>query len=488
MLDTTYRQYVAAIDAAAVDAEIDVLESMAAVYDKQARILMECDMEDLPEYASMFQEGEMQDAIDNANALAKDNESAGILGKSSEPLLVRIALIIPRLIKALFQRIKAFFKSNNSEQRKMEKALTEVKRASEQPVPTKGSASKNQTSSKGSASNKQTSAESAKSESEKESSYKGPVKIKRYRFKDLLLAGGGDLFWTGGDKASKLQRVEADLNDRVPKMIETITKTCEVCKVIADSGQDVTKAQLGKMSEVTENANDELTHFKITVTEPFQRLLRSHMDRHGYTDPFNGRSTYNDKSSEKGKKALAGEYLHAKHSIDPDNKYTGIDSGTSPWILQLPNDITTEKQQKIEANMHLDEITVEEAVKRLEQCAEINKIMVKLFEDLDKNRPDVFLRHRVDAIRHDARGNTRRQSNPFEQKAPKNIDLDDGAVRIAFGRANRFFDKATEICTSAREISVRLSKVFYREQKAIMDAINLYKNSAIGDPHATLSV
>ena len=103
MLDTTYRQYVAAIDAAAVDAEIDVLESMAAVYDKQARILMECDMEDLPEYASMFQEGEMQDAIDNANALAKDNESAGILGKSSEPLLVRIVLIIPRLIKALFR-------------------------------------------------------------------------------------------------------------------------------------------------------------------------------------------------------------------------------------------------------------------------------------------------------------------------------------------------------------------------------------------------
>lgn len=482
MLDTTYRQYVAAIDAAAVDAEIDVLESMAAVYDKQARILMECDMEDLPEYASMFQEGEMQDAIDNANALAKDNESAGILGKSSEPLLVRIALIIPRLIKALFQRIKAFFKSNNSEQRKMEKALTEVKRASEQTVPTQGSASK-----------KQTSAESTKSESDKESSYKGAVKIKHYRFKDLLLAGGGDFIWSGGDQLSKLQRVEAELNDRVPKMIETITKTCEICKVVADNGQDTTKAQLDKMSEVAEKANNELIHFKTVVTEPFQRLLRSHMDRHGYSELFNGRSTYNDKTSEKGKKALAGEYLPAKHStaaIHSRTYYTGIHSGTSPWILQLPNDINTEKRQKIEneVNSRWNQITVEEAVKRLEQYAEINKIMVKLFDDLDKNRPDVFLRHRVDAVRHDARGNTRQQNNPFETKAPKNIDLEDASVRIAFSRANRFFDKATDICTQAREISLRLSKVFYREQKGIMDAINLYKNSVIGDPHATLSV
>lgn len=482
MLDTTYRQYVDAIDAAAMDAEIDVLESMAAVYDKQARILMECDMEDLPEYASMFQEGEMQDAIDNANALAKDKESAGILGKSSEPLLVRIVLIIPRLIKALFQRIKAFFKSNNSEQRKMEKALTEVKRASEQPVPTQGSASK-----------KQTSAESAKSESDKESSYKGKVNIKHYRFKDLLLACGGDFIWSGGDQLSKLQRVEAELNDRVPKMIETITRTCEVCKVVADNGQDVTKEQLDKMCEATTEANGDLNHFKIIITEPFQRLLRSHMDRHGYSELFNGRSTYNDKTSEKGKKALAGEYLPAK----PNNKYahsgtyyTAIHSGTSPWILQLPNDIATEKRQKIEneANTRWNQMTVDEAVKRLEQYAEINKIMVKLFEDLDKNRPDVFLRHRVDAVRHDARGNTRHPSDPFEQKAPKNIDLENFDVRLAFSRANRFFDKATEVCTQAREISARLSKVFYREQKAIMDAINLYKNSVIGDPQATLSV
>ena len=266
-------------------------------------------------------------------------------------------------------------------------------------------------------------------------------------------------------------------------MIDMITKACDICKEVADSGQDVTKEQIDKMDEVTEAAGDELTDFRINVTDDMIPILRSHMNKHGYSDPFNGRSTYNNKF---GDQTVDFVYWPAKHS-DRDNVLTGIKSGNSPYILQLPNDISANERQKIEADIKSDkdQITVEEAIQRLQQYAAINTSMVMLFGKLSGVVPDVRIAsYRVNDVKNDSRGNTRRQgyANDADPKAPKNIDLNDFTVRCAFRHANRFFDKATKVCDQAFEITNRLHTIFYREKQMIMDAINFYKRTDIDDP------
>lgn len=98
------------------DSELSVLESLISVYEKSLLILESSDDANITSY-SIFQEGEI---LDQAK------------GNSSESLIKRILLFLPRLIKAIWQRL---FKSSKATEKSMEQAVdaTEQKKNNNEP-------------------------------------------------------------------------------------------------------------------------------------------------------------------------------------------------------------------------------------------------------------------------------------------------------------------------------------------------------------------
>lgn len=99
------------------DSELSVLESLISVYDKSIMIIQESsDDADLSAF-DIFQEGEI---LDQAK------------GNSSESLIKRILLFLPRLIKAILQRL---FKSSKATEKSIDQAVevTEQKKNNNEP-------------------------------------------------------------------------------------------------------------------------------------------------------------------------------------------------------------------------------------------------------------------------------------------------------------------------------------------------------------------
>lgn len=95
-MEKSYIDYIDAINSAQSDAEVSVLVALTSAYAKQAVMLEEC-AEDYPGL-TLIQEGEV---LDKAK------------GDKSESMLKRILLFIPRLIKALWEKVFKKQKSSN---------------------------------------------------------------------------------------------------------------------------------------------------------------------------------------------------------------------------------------------------------------------------------------------------------------------------------------------------------------------------------------
>lgn len=95
-MEKSYLDYIDAINSAQSDAEVNVLAALTSAYAKQAIMLEEC-AEDYPGL-TLIQEGEV---LDKAK------------GDTSESMLKRILLFIPRLIKALWEKVFKKQKSSN---------------------------------------------------------------------------------------------------------------------------------------------------------------------------------------------------------------------------------------------------------------------------------------------------------------------------------------------------------------------------------------
>ena len=118
-------RYVDDIDVAAIDAEINVIESLIDSYEKSLMILESYTGDNLSAF-EIFQEGEKWDKF-------KEDTNAPILGNKDESVGKRIAMVIPRLIAALIRLCKKLFTRNKKITQKMEADVAEMKREIQQP-------------------------------------------------------------------------------------------------------------------------------------------------------------------------------------------------------------------------------------------------------------------------------------------------------------------------------------------------------------------
>lgn len=113
------------IDFCALDAEINVIESLIDSYEKSLMILESYTGDDIGTF-EIFQEGEKWDKF-------KEDTDAPILGNKDESVGKRIAMVIPRLIAALIRLCKKLFTRNKKITQKMEADVVEMKREIQQP-------------------------------------------------------------------------------------------------------------------------------------------------------------------------------------------------------------------------------------------------------------------------------------------------------------------------------------------------------------------
>lgn len=121
---TDLLQYINQIDQSVADAEIDVLESLIASYDKSIMIIQEsADNADLSAF-EIFQEGEKWDKF-------KEDTKDPVFGKKGEGIVKRLLMIIPRLIQKIVALIRKLFTNNKSFEQKMDKDMQQMKQQAE---------------------------------------------------------------------------------------------------------------------------------------------------------------------------------------------------------------------------------------------------------------------------------------------------------------------------------------------------------------------
>jgi hypothetical protein len=124
---TDLLSYIDQIDQATADAEISVLESLIASYDKSIMIIQEsADDVDLSAF-DIFQEGEKWDKF-------KEDTKAPVLGNKGESLIKRLLMLIPRLIQKLVALIRKLIVKDKSAEQKMKNDVDDLKTQSQKTV------------------------------------------------------------------------------------------------------------------------------------------------------------------------------------------------------------------------------------------------------------------------------------------------------------------------------------------------------------------